>query len=267
MRLPPLAAAALLAALPGQGAEAQVLKDLPPIRLEYRVYLNDATDPAGDASISFEPVDTARGRRLEVRGRVQYMVGDEEPVEYRQEASLTCDAAGVEKFEAFTRYAGEERRYVGTRIGIDYHITVHHSGGTLQKTETAGVQRTNWGLFCGGFLSEPLTEGEMLQDYPMLFPSSGRHFPRQKFRTARVALQLPSNQTISVVETQLARLDSDRDRLWNRDDPHEALIRLEEHGPLGLVTYELAAVNGAAVDWVAALPPRNLTKPATESTK
>jgi hypothetical protein len=173
MRLAASRAAMLGAWLVPFAAQAQVLKDLPPVQLEYRVYVNHEAEPAGTATVSFEGVDTARGRRLEVHGLIRYTVGTDAPapVEYLQEASLTCDKEGVEKFDARTRYGAEERRYVGVRIGADYHLTAYHGEEVSQLTGTAGVQRTNWGLFCGGFLAEPLSEGEMMQDYPLLFPA------------------------------------------------------------------------------------------------
>jgi hypothetical protein len=146
-------------------------------------------------------------------------------------------------------------------------VTVHQVEQVTQRTETAGVQRTNWGLFCGGFLAERIGEGEILQDYPMLFPSSGRHYPRQKFRIGRVPVRSPSGEGFSVIESTLARLDADKDELWHRDHPHEVLLRMKEHGPLGLVTYDLAAVDGAPVDWVLALGPRIAAAPDSESTK
>jgi hypothetical protein len=246
-------------------ATAQVLRDLPPIRLEYRIYLNEAAEPCGTASVSYDFVDGARGRRLEVHALSRYTVGDEQPVELLHEARLTCDAEGVEKFDGRTRYGEEERRYVGVRMGIDYHVTVHQGEKVSQRTETAGVQRTNWGMFCGGFLAEQLSDGELIQDYPMLFPSSGRHFPRQKVRSGRVPVRAPSGESFSVIESSLARLDSDKDQLWHRDDAHEVLLRMKEHGPLGVVTYELASVDGTSVDWVLALGPRS--SPNVESSQ
>jgi hypothetical protein len=246
---------------------AQVLRDLPPIRLQYDVFLNDAAEPCGSASLSYEFSEGARGRRLEVHALSRYTVGDEAPIELLHEARLTCDGEGVEKFDGRTRYGGEERRYVGVRIDIDYHVTVHQGEKVTQRTETAGVQRTNWGLFCGGFLEERLGEGEMMQDYPMLFPSSGRHFPRQKFRSGRVPVTSPSGESFPVIETSFARVEGDWDEAWHRDDPHEILLRMKEHGPLGLVTYELTAVDGKPVDWAVALGPRAPREAGPESSR
>jgi hypothetical protein len=235
-------------------ASAQVLKDLKPIRLEYVLFLGDQGIPAGEAWVSFEPTDTERGRRLQVKAEVSYRVGTEDPVEFRQEVLLVCDRKGVEKFDGMTSYGEQHQSFQAVRRGIDYHVTSTINGKTFEKTETAGVQRTNIGLFCGGFLAEPLSEGEMLQDFPLLFPASGKHVPRQKYRVGTYPIPLPSGESLPVIETHLARLDKSRDTLWHHADEYEALVRMVEQGPAGPVVYDLVRVNGEPVDWSNGLP-------------
>ena len=59
-----------LALVPAVG-EAQVLRDLPPVDLDYVILHGDPADVVGSVQVSFAPVETSRGKRLEVKSRPQ----------------------------------------------------------------------------------------------------------------------------------------------------------------------------------------------------
>lgn len=246
----------LLAALLGvaTASSAQVLRDLDPIRLDYRILAGGGPDSVGTAQVSYEFVDTSRGRRLRVEYAMQYVVGDENPVTYHEEVTLSCDEKGVEKFEGLRRFGDKEETYSAFRSGIDYHITATRGGQTEQFTGTAGVQRSNVGLFCGGFLEEPLDTDSAFRDYPLLFPAEGRHHPRQKFRTGIMPFQAPSGP-VPLIVSFLQRIGTkSKDELWHRHDDHQPLVKMVESRETGRTTYELTAVNGEHVDWASAIP-------------
>ena len=106
----------------------QVLRELDPVELEYRVLVDG--EKVGSVEASFVVADTPRGRRLRVENSMSYRVGTDNPVEYDETATLLCDAEGVEKFETSRTFGEHEEKYVGIRIDIDYHITATVNGET-----------------------------------------------------------------------------------------------------------------------------------------
>lgn len=242
-----LTAAAAVAAFAGTTeAPAQVLRELAPIEMEYEVRIQGAAEPAGTASASFRPVDTRRGRRLEVRTRMDFTLGEDPSVEYHETAVLTCDARGVEKFETVRRFGALEETYLGIRTATDYAITATVGGEVSQKTETGEVQRSNLGLFCGGFLETTLDGGELIVDYPLLFPTQGRHFPRQKVRVETLSVAGPDGP-LDVIHSRLRKLGGKRDDLWHRDDEHQALLRMVETADFGTLVISIVTLNGEDV--------------------
>jgi hypothetical protein len=243
-RLPAVAALVLLAG--ASGARSQVLRDLPPVELEYEIRMEGASEPAGTASVSFRPVDTRRGRRLEVLSRVDFTVGADAPVEYHETVALTCDGKGVEKFETERRFGASDQRYLGIRTAQGYAITATVGGEVSQKTETGEVQLSNLGLFAGGFLETRLDDDELIVDYPLLFPALGRHYPRQKVRVGSVSLAGPDGP-LDVIHTRMRKLGGSKDQLWHLDDEHQVLVRMVETADHGVVVYSLVRLNGRDV--------------------
>jgi hypothetical protein len=184
---------------------------------------------------------------------VDFTVGADAPVEYHETVTLTCDAQGVEKFETERRFGAAEQRYLGIRTAQDYAITATVGGEVSQKTETGEVQRSNLGLFCGGFLEATLQEGELIVDYPLLVPALGRHYPRQKVRVGSVTVAAPDGP-LPVIHSRLRKLGGAKDDLWHRDDEHQALIRMVETADFGTVVWSLVGLNGQDVSaWAGAI--------------
>jgi hypothetical protein len=238
----------LALALPGAlvpGAEAQLLKELDAVRLEYRILLEDHSEPIGTAELSFEPIDTQRGRRLSVLSEIEYTIPYDTPFHYREEAKLICDEEGAVTFETLAEAAGLTRKNTALRVGDDYHVTTVFDGKTSQKTITSGVQRTNLGMFCGGFLAEEdIATAPIMADFPLLFPVGADHQARQKFREGKFKTPIAGGGEVSVIVSTLKRPDQKRDRYFHMDDPHLILLRLEESTSYGLMTYELTKIDG-----------------------
>jgi hypothetical protein len=222
----------------------QVLKDLAPVDLEYTLFHGDPAKKVGTARIAFKPIDTPRGRRLEVRARIEYTIQRATPFAYEEEATLLCDGEGVARFDTIVRALGDERVNTGIRMGGDYQVTSTFRGKKTSKTITAGVQRTNYGLFAAGFLPQSLEGDELFRDYPMLFPAAANHMPRQKFNEGVLPFVVGPDKQVPAVVTRLDKPNKTSDRLWNAASGHGILLRMEEKSSLGLITYELAAVNG-----------------------
>ncbi|HMB70383.1 MAG TPA: hypothetical protein VKU85_13790, partial [bacterium] len=228
----PLAAAALtalLASLPVD-APAQVLRELEPVQLEYRILWGDPQEPVGRMEISFSPVETQRGRRLQVEESTHYILPRDIPFEYEETAKLVCDEEGVVRFDTSARALGKERTNVAVRMGEDYHVTTTFEGKKQSKTITSHVQRTNLGMFAGGFLEEKLNEGDLLRDYPMLYPVGGDHEARQKYREAVMPFVLSPERSVSAIVTRVKRKDERSYRLWNAIGGHQILLRMEAPG-------------------------------------
>ena len=246
MRAPVVALIVAVALGPwaASGARAQVLRDLPAVELEYALYHGEPATKIGSATISFRPTDTPRGRRLEIHSRIQYTVPrNTTPFAYEEEATLLCDAAGVARFDTIARALGDERMNTGTRIDEDYTVTTTFKGKKHTKTITAGVQRTNVGLFASGFLAHPLTDGEMIEDFALLYPVAADHMARQRFREGVMPFSIGKKQVPCVV-TRLDRQNKTSDRLWNTTTGVGMLLRMEESTNFGQIVYELVGVNG-----------------------
>jgi hypothetical protein len=239
--------AAAVAVLAPPPASAQVLRDLDPIELEYEIHVQGESEPAGSASVSFRPVDTRRGRRLEVTFRSDFTVGDEDSkVAYHETVSLTCDDHGVEKFDTVRRFGDNEEKYLGILTATDYAVTSTVNGEVTRKTETREVLRSNLGLFCGSFLDPPLDEDELIVDYPLLFPALGRHYPRQKVRVGWVTVSR-GGEPFTVIHSRLRKLGGKKDDVWHLDDDRQPLLRMVETGDIATLVYSLVTLDGEDV--------------------
>lgn len=238
--------AAALAALPlfAASSPAQVLRDLPPLELEYVLTHGKPAAVVGSASATFKPIDTPRGRRLEVRGLTEYTLPRTPPYTYEEEVTLICDAKGVARFETIARALGDERVNTGVRMGQDYQVTSTFRGKRTQTTITAGVQRTNFGLFSAVYLEDELDSNEMFQDFPMLFPVAGTHMARQLFREGILPFAIDKEREIPVTVCRIEALDKTSDRIYNATTGPRILLRMEEVSNLGEIVYQLARVNG-----------------------
>ncbi len=230
-------------ALSAGPASAQVLREMEPLELEYAILWGQPREVVGSATLSFVPVDSKRGRRLEVSSRIQYTLPRATPFEYEETALLVCDEEGVSRFETKATALGKARVNTAFRRGLDYHVTTEFEEKKHSKTITSGVRRTNLGLFAGGFLAERLDEGGILQDYPMLYPVGGDHKPRQKVRDAILPFNLGDRQVRSIQST-IRKPDKTSDRIWNTTGDYQILLRMEEKSSLGVLVYELKSVNG-----------------------
>ena len=234
---------------------AQVLKDLSPVDLEYVILNGEPPAPVGTATISFRPVEGPRGRRLEVKAAIRYTIPREPaPFAYEEESTLLCDATGVAKFETVARAEGDERKNSGLRAGDDYQITTTFQDKKHTYTITSHVQRTNFGMFCAGFLAEPLAGGDFFSDFPMLYPVGGDHKARQRFREAVLPFGVTPTRSVPTIITRVEKQDKTSDRYWNAEDAHEILLRLEETTSFGVMIYRLQSVNGEPVDTTKLLP-------------
>ena len=235
--------------LAGPPSSAQVLKDLDDIGLEYQILQKGTDGPVGWMEISFRKVDTRRGQRLKVREEMEYTVQLTTPYIHRETAELLCDEKGVEKFEAEVTAGGVSNSYTAFRQGRDFHVTATTPGGSRQYTTTSDVRRSNLGLFCAGFLAEPLDDDEIMRDYPLLWPTAGTHFPRQKFRQSVMPFQVGPQRSVSTIISRLPKSSKtpESDRTWHTNNAHQILVRLEETSDFGLMIYELVAVDGVPV--------------------
>lgn len=241
-----------VAAAPLAG-RAQVLRELDPIDLRYVIRLEAAPDSIGSATVSFRPVDTPRGRRLQVKAVIDIGVGKDPVVPYHEEATLSCDAKGLEKFESARTFGEQDEKYLGVRTGDKYAVTATVNGKTAQTTQSGQVSRSNLGLFCGGFLDMPLNEGNVIIEYPMLLPARGELEYRQRVRTASVRIAT-ADAPITVIHTRLLAKRGKGNDVWNLDDEHEPLIRMIDHEDFGTVIYSLAERDGEDVSgWATAV--------------
>lgn len=224
---------------------AQVLRDLAPVELEYSLLHGEPLKKVGSATISFRPTDTPRGRRLEVRARIEYTIQRKTAFVYAEEATLLCDGEGVARFDTSARAIGQERTNTGVRMGKDYQVTTTFQGKKQTKTITAGVQQSNFGLFASGFLGKRLEDGEMIEDFPLLYPVLADHMPRQRFREGVLPFTFGNDTQIPCLITRIDKPNSkDSDRLWNATKGQGVLLRMEEQTTLGKIVYELVGVNG-----------------------
>ncbi len=239
----PAAVAAALTLL-ATAAPAQVLRDLPDVELEYALYHGEPAKPVGFATAAFKTIDTPRGKRLEVRVRTEYTLPRTPPYDYEEEATLLCDAKGVARFETLARALGDERVNTGVRVGEDYQVTTTFRGKKSSTMITAGVQRTNFALFCAAYLQDQLDGPEMFQDFPLLFPVAGTHMARQLFREGVLPFQIAKDREIPASVCRIEAQDKTSDRIFNAAAGHRILVRMEEVSNLGKIVYELVRVNG-----------------------
>ncbi|MCA9751687.1 MAG: hypothetical protein KC591_05810 [Gemmatimonadetes bacterium] len=253
--MPRAALVAILILLPlltlgSRAASAQVMRELGPVALEYSIFFQDQSKaPVGGAEISFEPIETKRGRRLQVKSHIEYTLTEhrEEPFHYGEEATLVCDEKGVTSFETTAQAIGKERVNSALRSGDEFHVTTTFEGERHTRSIPAGVSTTNFGLFCGGYLDVPLNEGPMFEDYPILYPVGGEHQARQRYREAILPIGLAADHTVPALVTRLRRKNDANDRLWNSANELEILLRMEESSNLGTFIYILNTVNGIPV--------------------
>ncbi|NNE44691.1 MAG: hypothetical protein HKN12_10810 [Gemmatimonadetes bacterium] len=253
-----IAALALLATGTARPADAQVLRELDPIDLDYVVGIKGEADPAGTYATRFEVVDTPRGRRLQVTATLHYVFGQDADdfVEFHRETTVWCDEEGIERFEATTRQGDREESVSAFRRGIDYHLTVRRGDESKQRTETAGVRRSPLGFFAAAFQETPMTEGDLIVDFPTLVPAAGRHTAHQRYLSGKAPAQTASGETVRVAMSNLLHVSTARDYLWHRvDHPYQPLLRMEEQVFHGVLVYQIARVNGEPVDWASAAVP------------
>jgi len=236
----------LLGSVPAP-ARGQVLRELAPIDLEYAIYWGDPKQEVGEAVVSFHPVDTKRGRRLEIHATISYALPRETLFTYEEESTLLCDEEGLESFNTSARALGKERINVGLRSGDEFHVTTTFAGKKRDNRITADVRRTNFGFFAGAFLDEPLDKGDVLRDYPLLFPVGADHQGRQKYREAILPFTFAGGRKkVHAIRSRVKRPNEKSDYLWNTVEGHQILLRMEESSNLGEMTYELRSVNGVA---------------------
>jgi len=231
--------------LPAPG-RAQILRDLPAVTLEYVVLDQATSEPIGTARVGFEPVTTKRGPRLEVRARTEYTVThgrSTSPFVYDEEITLICDEVGVTRFDATVHALGKEQIHTAVRIGEDYHVSTTFGEDRSSRTITSGVQRTNLGLFCGGYLEIPLDEGPLLANWPLLFPAAADHEPRQKFRESVAPFDIGGRE-VSAIMSRIQRVEESSYRIWNSANDLQILLRMEDSVPQAKLIYILTNVNG-----------------------
>ena len=233
----------LVAAAP---THAQVLKDLGPAHLQYAIHFREEPEPVGFATVAFEAVDTPQGRRLRVTARAEYTLPLTAPWDYAEEIELLCSEDGIVSFDATTVNAGDSTRIHADLAGEDYRVQMVLGGQTLEKTITSGVRRSNVGLYCAGYLAEPLDQGALLRDYPLLFPAVGSHEPRQKYRDGTFPYLRVEGETIRAISSRIKRQSEETDRYWNSADEMQILLRKELHTGHGLLTYVLLEYNGVS---------------------
>ncbi|MBZ0268125.1 hypothetical protein K8I85_08210 [bacterium] len=235
----------LLAALPG-GAAAQVLRELEPIHLEYTLYWGEPLEPVGEATVSFVPTDTKRGRRVEVQSATHYVLEMAPKLDYSEECAMTCDETGVTRFQTVARALGQERTNIALRVGDHFQVTSTFGGKTTNRTITSGVRQSNFALFAGGFLPDHLDRDGMLIDYPLLYPVGGDHIPHQKYREAVLPFVLRDGSKVPAITTRLKHRNETSDYLWNVEKDHQILLKMDRRTPQGLIVYILTSVNGVA---------------------
>jgi hypothetical protein len=123
-------------------------------------------------------------------------------------------------------------------------IKILRGGQTIERNVTANVRRTNFGLFCGVFMAEPLDRDPMMRDYPLFFPTVGDHEGRQKIRAGIMPFIVVRGQTLRAVLTTLRKPDKNANKYWHLADDPLMLLRKEESTGYGTLTYVLTTYNG-----------------------
>jgi hypothetical protein len=239
-----LIALLLAVTLPPRVAEGQILRDLEDVSLGYEIYLDEDPEPIGTFDISFVRGESSRGPHLEVRARSDYTVPLTNPFRHQEDVELYCNEEGIYRFVATRRSGDVERKVSALRKDFDYHVTSELQGKTTQTMITAGVRRSNLGLFCGGFLETPLDQDEMFVDFPLLYPVYANHEARQKYREMTIPMDVGADEPVPIIVSRVQRKDKKSDAMWNTASPHQILIRYEEPTSYGKMVYQLVTVNG-----------------------
>ena len=237
-----LAALSLAGLVPVAGA--QVLKDLPPLKLEYVIVDEASGLPVGSQLVDFQTIETKRGARLQITSESQYTLtkNRQTPFEYAEEAELVCNEEGITRFTTSARAIGKERKNTALRAGRHYHLTTEFEGDKTSKQITADVRRSNFGLFAAGYLDEPLANAGVFSDFPILFPVLGDHRPRQRFQEGTMLRDVLGREVFAIL-TRLRKPDRTRFRMWHTANELEILLRLEDETPQTTLIYELIKVN------------------------
>ena len=225
-------------------AAAQVLKDLPPLKLEY-VIMDEASGlPVGTRTVDFQVIETKRGNRLQVTSEAEYTLtkNRQKPFEYSESAELICNEEGITRFSTSARALGKERKNTALRVDRHYHVTTDFEGDKNSKEINADVRRSNFGLFAGGYLAEPLSDGGVFSDFPILYPVLGDHRARQRFQEGIMERDV-MGRPVRAILNRLRKPDRTRFRMWHAANELEILLRLEDETPQTTLIYELIKVN------------------------
>jgi hypothetical protein len=227
-------------------APAQVLVNREPAHLEYEIYFREEPAPVGTCLISFEPIETPVGRRLRVKAETVYDLDLPSPVHYREKAELLCAGDGLVSYEIEIESGGAVREVQGVREDNEFAVKIVSGERTIERHVTAGVRRTNYGLFSGSFLEEPLDQDRILRDYPLFFPAAGDHEGRQKIREGIMPYILVRGKPVRAILTTLRKPDETSNRYWHSAEPPQMLLRKEETTGYGILTYVLSTYNGVS---------------------
>jgi hypothetical protein len=241
-----IAAAAICLGATLGTARAQVLVNREPVALEYEIHFREEPQPVGTCSISFEPIETPDGRRLQVKADIAYDLELRTPIQYREKAELFCAGDGLESFDVEIETNGAVRTVHGVREDNEFAVEIVGGGRTIERNVTAGVRRTNYGLFCGAFLEEPLDQDPIFRDYPLFFPAAGDHEGRQKIREGVMPFILVRGEAVRAIFTTLRKPDETSNRYWNAAEPPQMLLRKEETTGYGKLIYVLSTYNGVS---------------------
>jgi len=247
MRYRPVRSVLLALLLGGSPAGAQVPRELPDLQLDYAILLDEGSEPIGTCRVRFERVEGKRGSRLRVSETADYTLPLTTPWRWQESVEVLCDENGVEKFEATTTAGEVVKKHVGLRRDGRYHVTSTVEGGeTTQREFPDDVRRSNLGMFCGAFLVEPLDHDDLLREFPMLWPSHGTRYPRQKFRESILPFRISEARTVRAIVSTLRKDNKIPvvDRYYHVADELMILLRWVQETDVGVITYELTAVDG-----------------------
>lgn len=225
-------------------AAAQVLKDLPPLSLEYAILDQASGLPVGTRTVAFQTIETKRGDRLQITSQSRYTITEnrQTPFEYAEDVELICNEEGITRFTTSARAIGKERKNVALRTGRHYQVTTEFDGEKSSKQINADVRRSNFGLFAAGYLAEPLSGAGVFADFPLLFPVLGDHQPRQRIQEGVVERDV-MGRTVRAIVNRLNKPNRTRFRMWHSANELEILLRLEDETPQTTLIYELIKVN------------------------
>jgi hypothetical protein len=169
------------------------------------------------------------------------------PWRWHELVEVVCDERGVETFEATTTAGELVKKHLGLRQADRYTVTTTVEGGdTTQGEFPDDVRRSNLGMFCGAYLVEPLDRDELLREFPMLWPAHGMRYPRQKFRESTMWFRISDDRQVRTIISTLRKDNKIPivDRYYHVANDLMILVRMESDTEVGLLTWELTAVNG-----------------------